>query len=239
MTKEQEPSGSDAEVVEQHNHGSGAFVGRDNNGVIRIEALDAKTKAYLGHISKDAPALGALLRKSLREGTISPDTASQLMMAARSINEDVARSLWEASRHINEDVAHSLWEASRRINEDVAGQISRAADNLAKVSDHLQPDDFSKVVTRFEAGLVNLERLTKSVDELRALTGEIERLQGSDRPFGRIEHIGVALSGAAERIEATVTPPRPRLIVDKGAQAKAFFWGLGIGMAFIFYLWQR
>ena len=32
---------------EQHNHGSGPFIGQDNDGEIRYETLDPKTKAVL------------------------------------------------------------------------------------------------------------------------------------------------------------------------------------------------
>ncbi|MET8964062.1 hypothetical protein ABZX69_32105 [Streptomyces sp. NPDC004074] len=221
-----EPDNPDRKVFEQHNHGPGAFVAGDNHGHIgpRIEMLDAKTKAYLGRLSKDAPGLATLLRKALREGVISPDVADQLMLAARSINEDVA---------------HSLQDASRRINWDVAALMSHAAEDLGKASARLNPDEMSKVVSRFEDGLENLERLASSIGELRRLPREIERLQDSDRPFGRIEQIGTVLSGVAERIEATVIPPPPRLIVDTRAQLKWFAWGLAIGMVFMFYLWHR
>ncbi|WNI31272.1 hypothetical protein [Streptomyces sp. ITFR-6] len=54
-----------------------------------------------------------------------------------------------------------------------------------------------------------------------------------------MEEIGTALNGVAERIEATVTPPPPQILPDHRARAIAFFWGLGIGAAFIFYLVNR
>ncbi|MGW3012038.1 hypothetical protein ACWC9R_24865 [Streptomyces sp. NPDC001219] len=233
------PDGPDRKIVEQHNHGSGAFVGGDNNGQIRIEMLDAKTKQYLGRMSKEAPGLAALLRKALREGMISPDVANSLAMAARSINEDVAHALWDASRSINWDVAELISRAGNDINHGVVTRLSEAAEELRKVSQRLNPDDFSKVITRFEGGLETLERLTLKIDQLQSLPREIERLQKPDQPFGRIEQIGTVLSGVAERIEATVTPPPPRLIVDRKAQRSAFVWGLVIGMVFIFYLWHR
>jgi hypothetical protein len=84
-----------------------------------------------------------------------------------------------------------------------------------------------------------LERVTRNVTELQNMPREIDRLQNPDRPFGRIEQIGTVLSSAAERIEAAVTPPPPRLVVDKKAQLSAFLWGLAIGMVIIFYLWHR
>jgi len=234
-----ESDASDRKVVEQHNHGSGAFVGGDNHGEIRVEMLDGKTKAYLRQMSKDAPGLARLLRKALREGTISPDVADALVMAARNINEDVAHALWDASRSINPDVAHLLSDASSNINEGVALRVSQAAEDLAAVTKRLNPDDFSKVITRFEDGLVAMEHLTRNIAELQNLTREIDQLQNPDRPFGRIEQMGTVLSSVAERIEATVTPPPPRLIVDRKAQLRAFVWGLAIGMVFIFYLWHR
>ncbi|MBS2545305.1 hypothetical protein KGQ19_00335 [Catenulispora sp. NL8] len=90
---------------EQNNHGSGTFIGRDNYGP--IQAVDAKTKELLAKILVEAPALGKLLERALREGVISPDIASAISYAAHSINEDVAASLYVASRRINEDVADS------------------------------------------------------------------------------------------------------------------------------------
>jgi hypothetical protein len=63
-----------------------------------------------------------MLEEALRDGVISPDTVSQLSMAARSINEDVASKI---SR------------ASHRINEDVAGKLTHAADRLSKASANL------------------------------------------------------------------------------------------------------
>lgn len=50
-------------ITEQHNHGDGAFVGRDNHGEIRIEAVDAKTKALLRKISKDSPPWPSCLKR--------------------------------------------------------------------------------------------------------------------------------------------------------------------------------
>ncbi|MFJ9124825.1 hypothetical protein ACIRJS_12110 [Streptomyces sp. NPDC102340] len=236
---EKEPSSPEKKVVEQHNHGSGAFVAGHNNGSIRIEQLDAKTKSYLARISKDAPALGKMLRRALQEGAISPDTANQLMFATRSINEDVANSLWQASQRLNEDVAFSLSDSSRRLNEDVAFQMSQAAHDLDVASKRLRADDFSRDITRLESGLQDLERLTQSFSELSTLAGTIERLQQPHQPFGRIEKIGDVLNKTAARIEATVTPPPPRVVVDKRAQVNWFIAGLIIGALIVSYLLQR
>ncbi|MFE9248701.1 hypothetical protein [Streptomyces sp. NPDC007088] len=235
-------------ITEQHNHGDGAFVGRDNHGEIRIEAVDAKTKALLRKISKDSPALAELLEEALDDGVISPDTASLLALAARSINEDVAHTLMHASHSINEDVAALLMRASHSINEDVAGQVSHAADTFDKVSKQLDLNELNRVVGRFEDtvssrgrddlnGLVT--RLEGSLSSLDQLVRDMDRLQNRDKPLGRMEEIGTALNGVAERIEATVTPPPPQILPDHRARAIAFFWGLGIGAAFIFYLVNR
>ncbi|MFI9630442.1 hypothetical protein [Streptomyces sp. NPDC052042] len=235
-------------VTEQHNHGDGAFVGGDNHGEIRIEAVDAKTKALLRKVSKDSPALAELLEEALDDGLISPDTASLLALAAGSINEDVAHSLSRAAQSINEDVAALLTRASHSINEDVAGQLSHAADTFDKASKQLDLNELSRVVSRFEetvssqgrddlGGLVT--RLEGSLSSLDQLVRDMDRLQNRDKPLGRVEEIGTALNGVAERIEATVTPPPPEILPDHRARAVAFFWGLGIGAAFIFYLVNR
>lgn len=236
-TLESEPP--ERQVVEQHNHGSGPFVAGDNNGHIVVETLDAQTKTYLKQMSIQAPGLAKLLARALREGTISPDAAHALLTAAHHINEDVAEALWNASRSINEDVAHQLFEAGRNINPDVAMQMSQAADDLLTASQKLSPDDISRSVARFEDCLAALERLTGDIGWLQTFPTDIARLQAPDRPLGRIEHITTALGNTAERIEATVTPPPPRLIVDRTAQAKAFIAGLICGVLLVVYLAHR
>ncbi|WP_212519854.1 hypothetical protein [Actinospica acidithermotolerans] len=102
-------------VRDQHNHGSGTFIGGDG---IRIEMLDESTKQLLAKVTEQAPALGTLLEQALREGVISAETAASLSMAARAINEDVAASLRMASYSINEDVASTLSQASSAINAE-------------------------------------------------------------------------------------------------------------------------
>ncbi|MFE9792318.1 hypothetical protein ACFYRL_11300 [Streptomyces goshikiensis] len=167
-------------VIEQHNHGDGAFVGGDNHGEIRIEAVDAMTKGLLRDISEKSPELARLLEEAMDDGLISADTAGllaavarsinedvaeMLMSAARSINEDVAGLLMHASHSINEDVAGLLTRASQSINEDVAGQISHAAETFDKASRRLDLDEFKKTVIRAEkavssaSGTVDLEGL--------------------------------------------------------------------------------
>ncbi|PNG93450.1 hypothetical protein [Streptomyces malaysiensis] len=236
------------QITEQHNHGDGAFVGGDNHGEIRIEAVDAKTKVLLRKMSKDSPALARLLEKALNDGVISADTASSLAWAAHSINEDVAHTLWQAAQRINEDVAGLLTRASNSINEDVAGQVSHAADTFDKASRQFDLDELNRILTRFE-GTVNsrshddlsglVTRLEGSLTSLNQLARDMDRLQNRDKPLGRIEEIGTALNGVAERIEATVTPPPPMILPDHRARAVAFFWGLGIGAASMIYLVNR
>ena len=117
---------------EQHNHGSGPFIGRDNYGSMRYELLDPKTRIVLAKLSTDAPDLAKLLATALRDGVISPDIVAALESAVRNINEDVAESLMLAGRNINEDVAESLMFAGRNINEDVANKLLRAADTISQ-----------------------------------------------------------------------------------------------------------
>lgn len=114
-----------ASIPGQHNHGSGTFVGRDNYGP--IEMVDPTTKKLLEKLTKQAPALGGLLEKALRDGVISRDAVYALERAAWSINEDVVYTLDRATRSINEDVAGSLNFAATRINADVAQRIEDAA----------------------------------------------------------------------------------------------------------------
>ncbi len=221
-------------IAEQHNHGDGAFVGGDNHGEIRIEAVDAKTKALLRKISKDSPALAELLEEALEDGLISPDTASLLALAARSINEDVAHTLSRAAQSINEDVAALLMRASHSINEDVAGQVSHAADTFDKASKQLDLNELNRVVSRFEGtvssrsrdGLSGLvARLEGSLSALDQLVWDMDRLQNRDKPLGRLEEIGIAFNAVAERIEATVTPPPPKTLPDHRARAVVILLG--------------
>jgi hypothetical protein len=121
---------------QQHNHGSGTFVGGHNYG--RIEMVDTQTKAVLAKLSREAPALGELLSKALRDGVISPEAVFAIESAARSINLDVAQSLWMASQRINGDVAELLMRAGERINPDVADQISFATQGLKETADKIE-----------------------------------------------------------------------------------------------------
>jgi hypothetical protein len=232
-------------IVEQNNHGSGAFVGGDNHGEIRIEAVDPKTKALLGKMSKQAPDLARLLRRSLQAGVISEDTASSLAIAARSINEDVANTLREASQRINEDVAGLLTHASHSINEDVASQMSDAAHRLSDASRKLNFDELDRIVTRLDGSLRDrghddlsslVTRLESSLDSLSGLTRQVDGLRSNDSSFTQVEQLGTRLSKVADRIEARVTPPPPRILPDHRGRMQAFFWGLGIGLALMFWI---
>ena len=115
---------------EQHNYGSGPFIGGNNYAPIRYETLDPKTRMALAKLSTDAPELAELLKRSFREGIISPDIVDALVSAVRNINEDVAESLRFAGQNINEDVAESLRFAGQNINSEVADRITRAADRV-------------------------------------------------------------------------------------------------------------
>lgn len=155
---------------EQHNHGPGPFIGRDNYGHIRYETLDPKTKAILAKLSKDAPPLAALLAKALRDGIISPDTVSALESAVRSINEDVASALVFAAQNINEDVAESLWNAGKNINQDVADKIFQAAEVLSEATQELD-----RAVVRVNGGS-GLSQLTGLAGTITNAADRIENV---------------------------------------------------------------
>jgi hypothetical protein len=146
---------------EQHNHGPGTFVGRDNYGP--IEMVDTKTKAVLEKLSREAPALGRLLSNALRDGIISPDTVSALEFAARSINDDVANSLRIAGRNINEDVASSL----RCAGENISAASKTLAESAIK---------FENIVARLDDSYGT--RLVDHLDTIAQDEGsEAERIQ--------------------------------------------------------------
>ena len=141
----------DESYREQHNHGSGTFIGRDNFGNIRYELLDPKTRIILAKLSTDAPSLAKLLTTALRDGVISPDAVAALESAVRNINEDVADSLRLAGQNINEDVAASLRLAGQNINEDVANKFLQAADTLSKATHRLDTlPSLNAAAERFE-----------------------------------------------------------------------------------------
>ncbi|MFJ9950087.1 hypothetical protein [Kitasatospora sp. NPDC091207] len=207
--------------MEQHNHGSGVFVGHNNFGPIHHQAVDPETKRLLAKMSRDAPALAGLLGKALRDGVISPEIVATLAGAARNINEDVAYALRMAGENINEDVAHSLRMAGENINGEVATTVSEAARTLGGVD----LAGLQEAATRFDT----------TARILAEATTTIERLQDGSR----LERVAGALSLAADRIERTVTPPPARIVVNRKATVQAFLWGLGAGAALAAYLLGR
>ena len=179
--------------------------------------VDAKTKALSAKMTRQSPTLAKLLTKALEEGVISPDVVASLESAARNINEDVAFQLGHAARDINEDVARSLMYADERINPTVAQQLASAAESLSKAAKHLDFDDLRKLV----------DRLDGAQGSLSGTVGQMDRVQ-SGGPFGRIDHITSALNSAADRIERVVTPPPPKIIIDRKAQLYSFLWVLAL-----------
>ncbi len=189
---------------EQHNHGPGPLIGRDNYGDIRYEMLDPKTKTALAKLSKDAPGLAKLLTQALHDGIISPDAVAALESAVRNINEDVAEALMIAGKNINEDVAESLWFAGKNINKDVADNILRGAETLSEATNRLDYVSSS---------------LNKTVEKVNGGSG-----------LGHLARLEGTLTGAAERIERVFTPPPPEIIVDQMGKFKMFLLGVVVGV---------
>ncbi|GIG85114.1 hypothetical protein [Plantactinospora endophytica] len=181
---------------DQHNHSSGIFVGRDLN----IETLDAKTKALLAKLSKDAPALANLLATALRDGVISPDVAFALGAAARSINEDVASLLYRASRCINEDVAHMLRRAGESINPEVAQQISTASTTLEQA----------------------LREFTDLTGRIRSATSSLRNTSSEIREW---ERVADAMDVAAQNMAYAAQAQESSTV---GWSWKSFGWGAGV-----------
>ncbi|WP_327358498.1 hypothetical protein [Streptomyces sp. NBC_01304] len=214
----------------QNNYGDGAFVGRDHHGDINIHhEIDPQTKKTLAKLGKSAPQMARLLEDALRDGVISPDTVSQLSLAARSINEDVARQISRASYRINEDVAHLLTNASHGINEDVARQLNIAASKL-NVADLLplvsrlevvlaqdRGDDLNGLVARLEGSLVGLNETTRGIGDLKT---------GDGSQMAKLQQVTMSLMEVASRVEARVTPPPPIVLPDWEGRRR--FFGAGI-----------
>lgn len=186
------------EYREQHNHGSGTFIGGDNYG--HIEMVDEKTKTVLQKLSREAPALGRLLSKALRDGVISPDTAIALEHAARNINADVADALLIAGRNINEDVAASLRYAADRINEVVAHEMSARVDRFQRIA----------------------ERIETAVQELDPSYGS--------GPIDRLHDLVQSMDTEVERVEHALAPLQPRMIINWRATIYAFLFGVVAGV---------
>lgn len=223
----------------QNNYG-GAFVGRDQYGDINVHhEIDSQTKATLAKLGKSAPALSQMLEDALRDGVISPDTVSQLSLAARSINEDVAAQISRASRRVNEDVAGLLTHASRSINEDVAGQLTHAADGLSKASAKLDFDALDLLVRRLEGVLGHhgdsdlnriVSRLEDSLESLSTATHRVGNLKGDSAQTATLEQVTRSLSDIAKRVEARVTPPPPVVLPDWEGRWRWFGFGVLLGI---------
>ncbi|MGV9844566.1 hypothetical protein ACWDUB_21030 [Streptomyces fungicidicus] len=224
----------------QNNYGDGAFVGRDHIGDINIHhEIDPQTRATLAKLGKSAPALSQMLEDALRDGVISPDTVSQLSLAARSINEDVAGQISRASHRINEDVAGLLTHASHSINEDVAGQLTQAADRLSKASAKLDFDALDLLVRRLERVLGHHDgsdlnglaaRLENSLEDLSTATHRVGNLKGDSTQAVRLEQVTRSLTDIAERVEARVTPPPPVVLPDWEGRLRWFGAGVLLGI---------
>ncbi|MFC7264209.1 hypothetical protein [Streptomyces lutosisoli] len=235
-----EPAPPEQRTV-QNNYGDGPFIGRDHNGDINIHhEIDPPTKATLAKLGKSAPALSQMLEKALRDGVISPDTVSQLSLAARSINEDVASQISRASYRINEDVAGLLTRASHSINEDVASQLTHAADRLSIASAKLDFDELDRLVRRLEGVLDQhggsnfnglATRLESSLEDLSQATHRVGNLRAGDSSQTvRLEQVTTSLMGIAKRVEARVTPPPPVVLPDWEGRLRWFGVGVLVGI---------
>jgi hypothetical protein len=193
---------------EQHNSGSGIFIGRDNHGLIRNELLDPKTKTMLAKLSKDAPELASILKKALRDGVISPDAVAALESAVRSINMDVAEALLLAGGNINEDVADQLMYAGRNINTEVV-------------------DKFVKVKEELSDTARELDDVLRSLHET---VGQVNGMQGGSDPGYQSKPAGT-VTGTAQRTAQVVTRPSPMGISNWKFRLKLIFWSFGVGFA--------
>ncbi|MFE7155325.1 hypothetical protein [Streptomyces sp. NPDC057636] len=216
----------------QINSGAGAFVGRDHHGDINIHhEIDPQTRVTLTKIERIAPGLASMLEEALRDGVISPETASQLSSATRSINEDVAGQISRASQRLNEDVARLLGHASESINEDVARQLSQAAEQLShadpmvrRLEGLLDPQGHSslhRVVTRLES----------SLNELSEAASRAVSQRGDSPQTGKLEQVTMSLNEIARRVEARVTPPPPVVLPDWEGRWRWLGIGVLLGIA--------
>ncbi|MET8231877.1 hypothetical protein ABZS77_14530 [Micromonospora sp. NPDC005298] len=171
--------------------GSGSIVNGHNYG--RIEMVDSKTKAVLDKISHDAPKLGVLLTRALRDGVISPDTAMALSAAAHNINADVAEALWAASRSINFDVADMLMASSRNINMEVASTVSGAAADLENLPHKLQ-----EIASEMRGITAEMRTAAQEITALSGVVLEYGNFDGSiSNILGASENLAMAASRVA------------------------------------------
>ncbi|SCL15141.1 hypothetical protein [Micromonospora inyonensis] len=210
------PDESEASAfVVQRNERDGIFVGRDMHGNI-IQHLDDTTKEVLRRLSKEAPALAALLQKALRDGVVSPEVVYALEVAARNINEDVAYMLSDASRKINEDVAWMFLEAAK--------DLGTAADTGTQ--------GLSQVTSRVETVVASLQEAS---DGLQKGLGSYRDHEVFDQLDARISEI----MAQADRIKGVVSPPPAQIVVNWKPTFWAFLWGLVAGMVLMVVLSQR
>lgn len=190
------------EPREQNFYGSGPAFGGDNKGIVNNVLLDPKTRAYLADMSEKAPELAALLRRSLREGFISPDVAQALVLAAQNINEDVAEALLVAGRNINEDVAINLMAAGQNINDEVAEKFICANKGLADTA-----RDLDRTLSSFREMVVQLSgpqrgrNLHSELEPTRIANGNSRQIAvastiASSRSAGRWRFIGTLICGS-------------------------------------------
>jgi len=190
---------------EQNNNGPGTFIGRDNYGP--IEMVDAKTKAVLEKLSKEAPMLGQLLSKALQDGVISPAAARSLEYAARSINDDVTNALLIAGRNINEDVANSLAEAGRNINRDAVAKLETVGNVMKE----------------------NVEKYQCTANRIFDTSTTLEDL------VNRLHEAASGLDGRIKSVQ-TSTAPSVITSVNWRVTARAFAWGVALGAAALLFL---
>jgi len=200
---------------EQHNYGSGTFIGRDNYAPIRYELLDPRTKSTLAKLSRAAPELAGILKRALTEGIISPDAVIALQLAVHNINMDVAEALLMAGRNINQDVADVLMAAGHNINEEVA-------------------ERFDQVRTGLNDTAGDLERILQSLQEI---AGRVDSTQGRIDPGRR-----AAPPGSGTRVPYTVqmsTRPASGRWDYFWFRSKLVLWGFAVGLAAgsIFVYW--
>ncbi|MFG1777130.1 hypothetical protein ACGFIG_11970 [Micromonospora sp. NPDC049048] len=162
--------------VEQHNHGSGFFVGGHVFG--NVEAMDKKTAEALERVATDAPHVAAMLAKALDDGLISPEVARDLAGVSRNINEDVARWIHEGGRGINEDTAHWIREGGRGINEDTAHWLLQAGRSINEDVAHKfsrTADDINSAAKRIERAVGQLSDASAVLRSTRASAQEWDR----------------------------------------------------------------
>ena len=192
---------------EQHNYGSGTFIGRDNYAPIRYELLDPRTKSTLAKLSRAAPELSEILKRALTEGVISPDAVVALQRAVQNINMDVAEALLVAGRNINQDVADALMAAGYNINVKVAERFDQVETGLKETAD-------------------DLERTLQSLQEI---AGQVNNMQDRVDPGWQ-----AAPLGAVTRVPYTVqvnTRPASGRWDYFWFRSKLVLWGFATGLA--------